>query len=107
MMYIFFATIGAGADVAVMIDAGVMIFVYASFIVLTHITVIVLGAKLFKMDLAEVVVASLACIGGPVAPAAISASRGWRTLVTPGLMVGILGYAIANFIGVGLARLLT
>jgi len=107
MMYIFFATIGAGADVAVMIEAGVMIFVYASFIVLTHIVVIVLGAKLFKMDLAEVVVASLACIGGPVAPAAISASRGWRTLVTPGLMVGILGYAIANFIGVGLTRLLT
>lgn len=106
MMYIFFATIGAGADVAVMIEAGVMIFVYASFIVITHIVVIVLGAKLFKMDLAEVVVASLACIGGPVAPAAISASRGWRTLVTPGLMVGILGYAIANFIGVGLARLL-
>lgn len=106
MMYIFFATIGAGADVAVMIDAGVMIFVYASFIVLTHVVVIVLGAKLFKMDLAEVVVASLACIGGPVAPAAISASRGWKTLVTPGLMVGILGYAIANFIGVGLTNLL-
>ncbi len=106
MMYIFFATIGAGADIAVMIEAGVMIFVYASFIVITHIVVIVLGARLFKMDLAEVVVASLACIGGPVAPAAISASRGWRTLVTPGLMVGILGYAIANFIGVGLARLL-
>jgi len=106
MMYIFFATIGAGADVAVMIDAGVMIFVYASFIILTHLVVIILGAKLFKMDLAEIVIASLACIGGPVAPAAISASRGWRTLVTPGLMVGILGYAIANFIGVGLANLL-
>jgi len=106
MMYIFFATIGAGADVRVMIEAGVMIFVYASFIIITHLIVIILGAKLFKMDLAEIVIASLACIGGPVAPAAISASRGWRTLVTPGLMVGILGYAIANFIGVGLASLL-
>ena len=107
MMYICFATIGAGADVGVMIEAGVMIFVYASFIIITHLIVIVLGAKLFKMDLAEIVIASLACIGGPVAPAAISASRGWRTLVTPGLMVGILGYAIANFIGVGLASLLS
>ena len=107
MMYIFFATIGAGADVAVMIDAGLMIFVYASFIIITHLIVIILGAKLFKMDLAEIVIASLACIGGPVAPAAISASRGWRTLVTPGLMVGILGYAIANFIGVGLAGILS
>jgi len=106
MMYVFFATIGAGADVAVMIEAGVMVFVYASFIIMIHLVVIVLGAKLFKMDLAEIVIASLACIGGPVAPAAISASRGWRTLVTPGLMVGIMGYAIANFVGVGLASLL-
>ena len=106
MMYIFFATIGAGADVMVMINAGAMIFVYASFIILVHLVVIVLGARLFKMDLAEVVIASLACIGGPVAPAAISASRGWTSLVTPGLMVGILGYAIANFIGVALATLL-
>jgi uncharacterized membrane protein len=29
-----------------------------------------------------------------------------RTSMTPGLMVGILDYAIANFIGVGLANLL-
>lgn len=106
MMYIFFATIGAGADVTVMIDAGMMIFVYASVIIITHLIVIILGAKLFKLDLAETVIASLACVGGPVAPAAISASRGWHTLVTPGLMVGILGYAIANFIGVALANLL-
>ena len=106
MMYIFFATIGAGADVAVMIESGVMVFLYASVIVITHLIVIVLGAKLFKMDLAEIVIASLACIGGPVAPAAIAASRGWRKLVTPGIMVGILGYAIANFVGVGLASLL-
>jgi uncharacterized membrane protein len=84
-----------------------MVFLYASFIIITHIIVIVLGAKLFKMDLAEVVVASLACIGGPVTPAAIAASRGWRTLVTPGIMVGILGYAIANFIGVMLATVLS
>ncbi len=106
MMYIFFATIGAGADVGVMIDAGVMVFIYACFIIITHLIVIVLGAKLFKLDLAEIVIASLACIGGPVAPAAIAASRGWRKLVTPGIMVGILGYAIANFMGVGLATLL-
>lgn len=106
MMYIFFATIGAGADVAVMLETGVMIFAYASFIIITHLIVIILGAKLFKMDLAEIVIASLACIGGPVTPVAIAAARGWQNLVTPGIMVGILGYAIANFIGVGLAHLL-
>jgi len=107
MMFIFFATIGAGADVAVMLDTGGLVFLYASFIIIVHLIVIILGAKLFRFDLAEIVIASLACIGGPVAPAAISAARGWRTLVTPGIMVGILGYAIANFVGVALARLLS
>ena len=106
MMYVFFAIIGIGADVAAMVDTGVMIFVYASFIVATHLFVLILGARLLRLSLAEIVIASLACIGGPVAPAAIAASRGWRDLVTPGIMVGILGYAIANFIGVGLASLL-
>jgi len=106
MMYIFFATIGAGADVGVMIDVGWIIFLYASFIIAVHLLVILVGAKIFKIDLAEVVIASLAAIHGPVAPAAISASRGWKTLITPGLMAGILGYAIANFIGVGLAQAL-
>lgn len=106
MMFIFFATIGASADITVMVDTGAVIFLYASLIILIHLVVIILGAKLFGMDLAEVVIASLACIGGPVAPAAIAAARGWRKLVTPGIMVGILGYAIANFIGVGLARFL-
>jgi|TARA_B110000240_G_scaffold198341_1_gene258488 uncharacterized membrane protein len=106
LMYVFFATIGAGADVGVMLDGGLMIFVYASLIVMTHVLVILVGAKFLKMDLAEIVIASLACVGGPVAPVAVASSRGWHALVTPGLMVGILGYAIANFIGVGVAQLL-
>jgi len=84
MMYIFFVTIGAGADISVMIETGVMIFVYASFIIIAHLIVIVLGAKIFNMDLAEIVIASLACIGGPVAPAAISVSRGWPSLANTG-----------------------
>ena len=35
-----------------------------------------------------------------------AASKGWRALVTPGIMVGLFGYAIATFIGIGLTTLL-
>ena len=40
---------------------------------------------------------------------ASSAARGWKTLATPGIMCGILGYAIGTFaiaIGVAVAKLL-
>jgi len=105
-MFVFFATIGAAADIRVMLETGILVFAYATIIITVHILVIILGAKLFKLDLAEVVVASLACVGGPVTPAAVAAAKGWHSLVTPGIMVGILGYAIANFIGVALASFL-
>ncbi|HCX68696.1 MAG TPA: hypothetical protein DHK64_14510, partial [Rhodobiaceae bacterium] len=36
----------------------------------------------------------------------MAAGRRWRALVTPGIMLGVLGYAIANFAGVALAQFL-
>ncbi len=33
-------------------------------------------------------------------------ARGWKTLVTPGIMCGILGYAVGTFIGVAVAKML-
>ena len=35
-----------------------------------------------------------------------AAARGWKMLVTSGIMCGILGYAIGTFIGVAVAKLL-
>lgn len=102
-MFIFFATIGAGADIGAMIQHGPALFAFASVIVGIHLLVILIGSSLFRLDLAEVMVASSACVLGPPVAAALAAGRGWPRLVTPGIMCGVLGYAIANFIGVGLA----
>ena len=57
-------------------------------------------------NLAEAVVAAGAALVGPAPTAAIAAARGWKALVTPGIMCGILGYAIGTFIGVLVAKLL-
>lgn len=59
-----------------------------------------------RLDLAEVVIASNACILGPAPAAALAASRGWRALVAPGILVGMFGYAIATFIGVTVSAIL-
>jgi uncharacterized membrane protein len=59
-----------------------------------------------KLDLAEVMIASNACILGSAPAAALAASKGWQPLVAPGILVGLFGYAIATFIGVTLTGLL-
>jgi len=53
-----------------------------------------------SLFLAEVIIASNACAAGPTTAAALAASKGWRTLVTPAIMLGVFGYVVANFVGV-------
>ncbi len=105
-MYLFFVCIGAGANLAEVLDTALPILQFIVVMVIVHLFVIVLVGKLMKLDLAEVMIASNACILGPAPAAALAASKGWHPLVAPGILVGMFGYAIATFIGVAIAALL-
>lgn len=105
-MYIFFAVIGAGANLSEVFGAALPMIAFIVVMVLIHLCLLVLVGKLMKLDLAEVLIASNACILGPAPAAALAASKGWQPLIAPGILVGMFGYAIATFIGVALAGLL-
>jgi uncharacterized membrane protein len=105
-MFIFFAAVGAGTNANIFVSSALILFFYGMFIIVVHLLIVLIAAKLLKVDLAEAVVASGAALVGPAVTAAIATSRGWRSLVTPGIMCGIFGYAIATFIGVGITALL-
>ncbi len=107
IMYTFFAAVGLGTNVTTFIESALNLFVYSILIVVVHLLVVLLVARLLKVDLAEALVASAAALVGPAPTAAIAISQGWRTLVTPGIMCGIFGYVIANFIGVTITKLLS
>ena len=105
-MYIFFVVIGAGANLGEVLGAALPIIAFIVVMVLVHLVLLVIIGKLLKLDLAEVLVASNACILGPAPAAALAASKGWQPLVAPGILVGMLGYAIATFIGVSITAVL-
>ena len=105
-MYIFFVVIGAGANLGDVVGAALPIIKFIVVMVVVHLCLIVILGRLLKLDLAEVMIASNACILGPAPAAALAASKGWQPLVTPGILVGVLGYAIATFLGIGLTTLL-
>lgn len=105
-MYVFFGVIGAGADVVLMVQTAMPIFFFVVVMATVHLCVVLAGAKIFRIDLAEALIASNAVAVGPATAAAMAASQRWRLLVTPGILLGVFGYAVANFIGVGLAGLL-
>lgn len=106
IMYLFFVVAGAGTSATAFIGSAFYLFIYGMSIILIHLTLVLLMAKVFKIDLAEAVVGSGAALVGPAVTAAIATSRGWKHLITPAIMCGIFGYVIATFIGVAITKML-
>ncbi len=106
-MYMFFAIVGAGTNAVAFLSSAFILFVYGMFILFCHLTVVLFAARALKLNLAEAIIGSGAALVGPAPTAAVAISHGWRNLVTPGIMCGIFGYVIANFIGISVTALLS
>jgi uncharacterized membrane protein len=106
LMQIFFAVIGASANVAVVLRVGPVLFVFAALILTVHLILLLVAGRLLRLDLAELVIASNANMGGPTTAAAMAVARRWHGLVLPAVLCGTLGYAVATFLGVALGHAL-
>jgi uncharacterized membrane protein len=104
LMQIFFAVIGASANVMTVMKVGPVLFVFAALILTIHLIFLLGAGWLLRLDLAEIVIASNANMGGPTTAAAMAVARRWQTLVLPAILCGTLGYAVATFIGVFLGN---
>jgi uncharacterized membrane protein len=104
LMQVFFAVIGASASVGLVLRHGTMLFVFAVAILTVHLATILVAGRLLRLDLAEIVIASNANMGGPTSAAAMAVARRWDTLVIPAILCGTLGYATATFIGVAVGH---
>lgn len=104
MLYIIIALIGSKA----VFDsfAGLGVYVFAGFtILLIHAVIMVIGAKIFKLDLFSIAVSSLSNIGG-VASAPILAAAYNKSLVSVGVLMAIMGYLIGTFGGLAVGNIL-
>lgn len=106
LMQIFFAAIGASANIWKVLEFGPILFLFAAAILTIHLVFLLVAGLLLRLDIAELVVASNANLGGPTTAAAMAKAKNWDKLVTPSILCGTFGYAIATFIGVALGNLL-
>ena len=104
MLYMLIALIGSRAVFEEF--SGVGVYVLAGFLILViHALIMMIGAKIFKLDLFSISVASLANIGG-VASAPILAATYNKSLVSVGVLMAIMGYIIGTFGGLAVANIL-
>ncbi len=102
LMYMFFAMIGAGVDIPAMLSAAPGMFVMVLLIFSFQFLFVMLAGYFLKLNYAELIIASLACITGPPVAAAVAITFKWHNLVVPGVVTGVFGYVIGNFIGIGI-----
>jgi uncharacterized membrane protein len=104
MLYLLIALIGSQAFFESFETLGT--YVLAGFLILVfHASVMVLGAKLLKLDLFSIAVASLSNIGG-VASAPILAAAYNKSLVGVGVLMAVMGYIIGTFGGLLVGNIL-
>ena len=103
LVYIYMTMLGAGADLRSL--GGAQWFLIAGFVCITvHLVFIVIGAKLFKLDVSMAAVSSVAGVGG-AASAPVAAGYHREELVPISIMLALIGYGLGNYLGVATAYL--
>ncbi|MEM7691288.1 MAG: DUF819 family protein [Pseudomonadota bacterium] len=99
LSFVFFAAIAAGADVPAMLAVAPLLIVLVLVLLSVHAVVLLILGRAFRLSIPELVIASNAAVLGATTAPALAAAKGWRDLVTPAVLVGVLGYALGTLVG--------
>lgn len=103
--YVFFAAVGAMIHVLNAVRLAPVLFAYVAIIVAAHMVVVYGAGRLLRLDLGVVTIASAAAKTGPPMVIPLAEQLGWKHLALPGVLMGLLGYAIGNYVGFAVAYL--
>ena len=107
LIYIFSITIASMADVTKLnIREGLYAFLFLFFVIFVSLLLQVILSKLLKVDADMMIATSVALINSPpFVPIVVSAMENKKVLV-PGITVGIIGFALGNYLGFFIYNLL-
>lgn len=106
MLYVFLAVIGATCDISTMLTSSPKVLLFAITVIGVHLIVSLIAGKLLKFSLEEISIASGANAGGVSISAPMSATFKMKKAVTPAILIGIMGYVIGTFLGIGVGMFL-
>ena len=98
-LYLFFCAVGAMINVKMAIILSPILFLYVLVMIVVHMVSVYGVGRLFRLDIRILTIASAAAKTGPPSVIALANVHGWKTLVLPGVAMGLLGYAVGNYLG--------
>jgi uncharacterized membrane protein len=104
--YLFFCAVGAMINVKKAIILSPILFIYVMVMIVVHMVFVYGIGRLLRLDIRVLTIASAAAKTGPPSVVALANVHGWKTLVLPGVAMGLLGYAVGNYLGFAAAYIM-
>jgi uncharacterized membrane protein len=102
----FFGSIAAGANIAAMLTVAPILIALVTILLTVHLVCLLVVGRWLNLSLPELLTASNAAVLGATTAPAMAAAKGWHDQITPGVLVGVLGYAMGTLIGSALFHLM-
>ena len=106
LILIFSISVASMVDFSKMTSVSPEIFYYVGFVIFGSLFLQVIISAFFKIDTDTVLITSTAMICSPPFVPAVAGALKNKEIVISGLTIGIIGYAVGNYLGVIIAELL-
>ena len=107
LVLIFSLVVATMVDVtAIDYKAGANIIMYIAFVIFCSLVLSIFLAKIFKVDSDTMVITSVALINSPLFVPMIAENMKNRKVIITGITVGVIGYALGNYLGILVYQLL-
>ena len=106
MLYVFLAVIGATCNLPELFTSSPKVLLFAIIVISIHLAISMIAGKFLKFSLEEIAIASGANAGGVSISAPMAATFEMKKAVTPAILIGIMGYVVGTFLGIGVGLFL-
>ncbi|MGL4363818.1 MAG: DUF819 family protein [Bacteroidales bacterium] len=107
LIIIFNVSIASMVDFPTLLDAKMYyLLAYVSFLITSTVCLHALFCKFLRVDADTFMVASTALINSPPFVPVMATAIGNREVILIGISVGMMGYALGNYVGLGVAEIL-
>lgn len=107
LVLVFSLVVASMVDVtAIDYRSGANIIMYITFVIFCSLVFSMILAKIFKVDSDTMVITSVALVNSPLFVPMIAESMKNKKVIITGITVGVIGYAVGNYLGIIVSELL-
>lgn len=103
LLLVFCVAVGSMANVENLANASLNYLAFAASVMFGSIVLHLILCRMFKIDKDTAIITSIAGVFGPPFVAPMAEALGNREIIISGLTSGLVGYALGNYLGIGLA----